>query len=136
MAVEVIKPGVVFWPLGAPGEKTHPWVILSCPVGGSVLAANLSDYYHDPSAECVLDSGDHACLTKKSFVYFAKAEEMPCKKMGQVLAEGVLVVRWADLSPEILFKVMSAAKSTRHISNRIKIKYGLIPPPKKTSTPF
>ena len=84
MASIVIKPGVVFWPLGEPGEKTHPWVILSCQVDGCVLAANISDYIHDPSAECVLNPSDHSCLKKPSFVYFAKSVEMPSKIMGRV----------------------------------------------------
>jgi hypothetical protein len=136
MTPVVIKPGVVFWPLGAVGDKTHPWVVLSCSVAGCVLAANLSDYIHDPSAECVLKPADHSCLRKPSFVYFAKAVEMPSKNMGHVLAEGKLVVHHADLTPAILSKVMAAAKSTRHISDRIKIKYGIIPPPQETGAPF
>src|ERR1700685_433154 len=122
MTPVVLEPVVVFWPLGSPGEKTHPWIILSSPVDGRVLCANLSDYIYDPSAECVLNPGDHSWLKKRSFVCLAKAVEMPSKNMGQVLAEGKSLVHHGSLSPEILFKVVSAAKSSRHISNRIKIK--------------
>jgi len=131
-----IKPGVVFWPIGLEGQKIHPWIILSHPVDGCVLLANLTDVIHDPDEECVLQVGDHPCISKTSYVYFASKAEWPSKKMGHVLAEGKLVTHYEDLSPEILAKVIAAARTSRHMADDIKIKYGLLSKKAGAQYPF
>jgi hypothetical protein len=132
----VIKPGVVFWPKGLVGQKIHPWIVLSHPVDGNVLLVNLSDEAHDGDAECVLNVGEHPCITKPSYVYFAEYEERPSKKMGHVLAEGRLVTHYADLSPEILERVLRAARSSADLSDDVKIRYGLLIPRPDSDCPF
>jgi hypothetical protein len=131
-----IKPGLVFWPKGLEGDAIHPYIVLSYPVGEVVLVANFSDLGHYPEAECIVEVGEHSCIKKPSYVNFAKASPLPWRKMGHVLAEGKLVVHYPDLSDELFHRVMAAAKTSRHICDAMKIKFGLIQRPKTSDAPF
>jgi hypothetical protein len=131
-----IRPGVVFWPNGLPGDKTHPWFVISEIVGGKILAVNATDFFHYSDSACILEKIDHECLLKKSSVNYPERQEFDAKKLASELEKNRLLLHKPDLKAEVLERVLSGARCTRDMTDDIKIKYGIIPKPKPPGHPF
>ena len=131
-----IKPGVVFWPSGLTDDKTHPWFVISVIVEGRVLCVNATDFDHYSESTCVLDVSDHECITKKSSIYYSQYERFDARKLALELAKSTLLMHKPDLRSDVLAKIIEGAKSTKDMTDAIKIKYGLIKPKSDVIRPY
>ena len=69
--------GTVYSP---PFPGAHRWFVISDVVDGEVLTVNITDAEHEDST-CILQPGDHACVTKLSAVRYRGAKAWPVQEL-------------------------------------------------------
>lgn len=98
-------PGTAFWPIGS-----HPWVVISRPIKGKVLAVNITDVGNCPDSPCKVNVGDHPCIKKPSAIYYKKAREFDAVKIDQELSSGKNAKKLSPCSPQLLARIVRGAK--------------------------
>jgi len=101
-----------------PEGGNHFWVVLSPVKNGRVLAANITDYAHCPDSPCVLETGDHPAITKRSVVYYRKAREFEAARIDLLITGGVQVRKLTDCRPEVLARIIAGAKVADDLTRR------------------
>jgi hypothetical protein len=99
-------------------EEEHPWVILSDPSASaeSVLLVNLTSWRADKEQTCVIERGEHACLTRKSCVYY---EGWTITSLQALLAAkdgGVLRLQPDPMPADVLRRMLDGAARSDNLS--------------------
>jgi hypothetical protein len=104
-------------------DNPHLFFVISDPTkhNGTFIIVNLTSDYFRAGKECVLNVGDHPRITKESYVSFTDAIEVTpelAQKL-QKLIGGKITMR-KSLAPEVLAKIVAAAKKSKAITVNLK----------------
>lgn len=100
--------------------SSHLWVVVSDPErnGDEVLIVNLTECRPWQDRSCVLDVGDHPFITKRTCVFYAKAQVFRNAELDAKLSSGQIVLR-EPIDQAILARIRAGAA----ISDRIAFKF-------------
>jgi hypothetical protein len=104
-------------------QISHLFFVISDPLqhDAGFVVVNITTDYIRAGEECVLCVGDHAWITKKSFLSFRDAMLIDAKKAATIQGLiGTLVAMHPPLSEIILKKIVDSAKTSRSIPQTLK----------------
>jgi hypothetical protein len=101
-------------------ERGHLFIVLTSPnVEKQVLATSVSSYYPRCDHTCILESGCHKFIKRKSFVLYAQASTFPAEKIIQRVQDGE--IRYMGLIEETIFeKICDGLLDSPHTSPHIR----------------
>lgn len=111
------KPGTVFQ-LRLDGGN-HFWVVISEPRNEKILAVNVTDAKNSPDSPCRLDHRDHPEITKPSAIFYRKSREFDAAMVDAQIADGRVVRKLADCSPELLQRIIDGARAADDFTIRL-----------------
>ncbi len=107
------SPGTVYL---RSGDDNHFWVVLSDPSkdDGRVLVVNWTTHEAYKEQTCILEAGEHACITRRSCVYYigAKIERLASLQLAE--AANNIEVK-GTLDPVVLQKIREGAGKSDNI---------------------
>ena len=111
--------------MSVPDKGDHLFFVISDPGTheGSFVVANITGDWMSAGKECILDKGDHPWIIKQSFMYFGEAREITPeleKKNIQVLIQKGMIKMHSPLKPEVLTRIVEAAKQSKTIAVKLK----------------
>jgi hypothetical protein len=113
-------------------KEEHPWVCLSNPRANSesVLIVNLTSWRDDKEQTCIVERGEHICITRRSCVYYEGWTITTLKALLAAKDGGVLKLERDRLSPALLRRILDGAASSDNLglgAKRLLQDQGLIP---------
>lgn len=97
----------------------HTWVVISEPAkdGDNVLLVNFSSVKPGVRFDqaCVLEAGEHRCITKRTFVYYHFARVEPARELERKISCGEATSPYPPVSPEILKRIREGAAVSKSI---------------------
>ena len=118
----MVKAGMSFW-ASTPGSiKKHLYFVLTDPNEKfEIVMANMTTVYGGaPDQECFLEVGDHPVITRRSYLRFRNATLGNSENLWKALRDKTFY-QADDLPPEILQKIVRAAKASKFISERCRV---------------
>ncbi len=99
-------------------KEQHPWVVLSDPTinPDSVLIVNLTSWEEYKEQTCLVDRGEHACITRKSCVYYEGATITTLQALLDAKDGGVLKVEREAMPADVLQRMRDGAGRSENLS--------------------
>jgi hypothetical protein len=114
--------GIVFWRKDDDSEYKHLRFIISEPdIDDMVLVVSMTTF-RDTGKEdlsCVLEKGEHPCITHKSYIRYDKALELNTVKLLQEKYNGNLIMR-DDIKPNIMKRIQEGAKNSPALPGKFR----------------
>jgi hypothetical protein len=97
----------------------HYNFVLEVCADGSVITCNFTDCLYHSDWTCVVEVGEHDCITKKSVVNYRQADYCEAGESVEAL-ERLIESRKQPLSAELLAKIRQGALNSPRTSDKIK----------------
>lgn len=103
-------------------EKRHLRIVITNPdaeFNQVVVSVTTLKYPNVQDCSCVLKAGDHRFITHDSIVDYKRTIIMSSVEIFNGINKGILIDK-QDVKPEILKRIINAAKQSRYIPPEIK----------------
>jgi len=116
------RKGDTYWgPLKRSTSIPHLWIILSDPssADGKFVAANVTDFENNQGdTTCVLEIGEHPCITKRSVINYSDAQTVDESSLQRLERSGYVEKR-QPLTGHLLAKVQEGALKSDDMPRRL-----------------
>ncbi len=91
-------------------EGAHPFIVLSDPAANDkeVLIANLTSWNKDKDQTCIIEKGEHACIPKRSCVYYQGSMIVTLEQLCDGHRNGQILIR-GQMDKPILERIWKSA---------------------------
>lgn len=103
-------------------EENHFWIVISKPLDGRVLVANLTDEEHCPKSPCCFEADEHPIIKKTSVIYYYKARTFEAAAIDAQLKSHRHIRRLPSFSPELVQRIIEGAKIAEDLTIKL-LKY-------------
>jgi hypothetical protein len=114
--------GLVFWRRDEDGEGLHLRFVISEPdVDGKVLVVHMTSFRGNGREDmsCILNPGDHECVTDKSYIRYDKAFDIELMNLLKEKMTGSIISK-AELKAPVLKRIQEGAQKSAALQRKFK----------------
>jgi hypothetical protein len=108
--------------LSEESEENHFWIVISKPIDGRVLVANLTDRGKCPDSPCQFVPNEHPVITKASAIYYYKARTFEVAAIDAQLQSQRYVRQLPPFPPDLVKRIIEGTKVAEDLTLKL-LKY-------------